>query len=197
MTGNVGVALVLALGSFALLYGAVKGYDPRSLFTSVFTGNPPTKLPPILGADDVTGTSVGGLTGGRPPGAAGATPAASRFVRALKAKFGSAIERTGIVANRNIAGTNTLSQHAYGNAVDIFARDLAAVWGWAIQNATRLSIRLVIYNGQQWSGGRISAYTGKSDHTSHVHVDFWPQYGGNPPGYPLNPGPGGTSGGAT
>jgi len=191
-----GVALLLALAAGTLIYAGFKGYDPRSLVTSVFTGNPPTELAPLPGADSASGTvpdtgTGGPITGGRPPGAGGATPAAGRFWGALMNTFGPRINSVGNVSVRPIAGTNTLSQHAYGNALDISAspETMAQIWAWAISNAGVFSVRLVIYNRKQWTRSGIGPYTSTSNpHTDHVHVDFYPQYGGTPPGHPVGGG---------
>lgn len=80
---------------------------------------------------------------------------------------------------RDIAGTNTLSDHAKGLALDV----MGAVKGqqianWAVQNAARLSITYVIWNRQYWDakGGWVP-YKGVNPHTDHVHISFSPQPG--------------------
>jgi flagellar protein FlgJ len=175
-----GVGVVLAGLSAVLIYAAFKGVDPRSLFTGVFTGNPPTPLP---GIESTVGQSaaVPGAQRGNPSSVGGATPACARFVADLKATFGGDIQNVGILSVRNIAGTDTPSQHSFGNACDIFATNKEVIWAWAIRNNLRYSVRLVIYNRRQWYKGGQSAYTGSNPHTDHVHVDFWPQYGPNGP----------------
>jgi hypothetical protein len=183
-----GVSVVLAGVAAVLIYSAFKGVDPRSLFTSVFTGNPPTPLPGtesgISGSSAASGT-VPGTQRGNASRVDGATPACARFVADLKATFGDQITSTGIVSVRDIAGSSTPSQHSFGNAVDIFSPVKDQIWAWAIRNNVRYSVRLVIYNRRQWYKGGISGYSGVNPHTDHVHVDFWPQYGGEPPGHPI------------
>lgn len=188
-----GVGVVLGGIAAVLLYAAFKGVDPRSLFTSVFTGNEPTPLAPLPSgtASEPSASVPGGnqgITRGNASAVNGATPHCARFVADLKATFGDSITQTGIVSIRPIAGTDTPSQHSYGNAVDIFCAtdaDESRVEAWAIRNNVRYSVRLVIHNGYQWYKGARSRYPGSDPHTSHVHVDFWPQYGGTPPGHPI------------
>jgi hypothetical protein len=61
-----GFALVLAIGGIALVYAGFKGYDPRTVFTGVFTGQAPSKLAAVSGtgaastpAAPVTGNTSG------------------------------------------------------------------------------------------------------------------------------------------
>lgn len=109
----------------------------------------------------------------------GATPAAAFYVAALRATFGNI--PVGIVAVRNIAGTSQLSQHAFGNAVDAMTgtndalrHDIAF---WADANRGPLSIAHLL--ADPWFPSP------RSDHWGHVHADFFPQYGGTPPGHPI------------
>ena len=182
-----GVVLLAGIAGIILTYSAFKGVDPRSLITGIFTDTPPTPLPGAsldIGAPTANQTPI---TGGRPPGSGGTTPAASRFMGAVRNKFGPQINNIGTVSVRPIAGTSTPSQHSYGNALDIFASPsaMSSIWAWSISVAGTYNVRLVIYNRRQWYSGRVSGYDGENPHTDHVHVDFWPQYCGNPPGHPL------------
>lgn len=75
---------------------------------------------------------------------------------------------------RDIAGTNTLSDHAKGLAIDVMgAVKGQQVANWAVQNAARLSITYVIWNRQYWDAkqGWVK-YTGVNPHTDHVHISF-------------------------
>jgi TP901 family phage tail tape measure protein len=89
-----------------------------------------------------------------------------------------------------IAGTNIFSQHSYGNAVDLGMSNSekirSAIWNWALKNVAPLHMGHLIYKTSIWSDENptIHAYTGVP-HTTHVHADFMPQYGGTPPGYPI------------
>lgn len=86
-------------------------------------------------------------------------------------------------ANRNIAGTNTLSDHALGKGVDIMTEKNSSEEGWAlarylVNNASELGIKYLIWDEQIWSPGRgwrgYSHPSGASnatlDHKDHIHV---------------------------
>lgn len=104
---------------------------------------------------------------------------AARWDSATKALFN--VTSSGICANRNIAGTETLSQHAYCNAVDTFASqsELEDIFYFGAANAEAFSIRLLIFHDMQFyrpsstSGGSFGRYSGIY-HAAHVHADFWP-----------------------
>lgn len=117
-------------------------------------------------------------------GAAGATFNAARWDAATKSLFN--VSSSGILSVRNIAGTSTLSQHAYGNAVDTFASwpTMDDIFDFGVANHSAFSIRLLILRDVQWySGSGYGHYSGI--YHNHVHADFWPQYGGVPPGHPI------------
>lgn len=76
-------------------------------------------------------------------------------------------------ADRNIAGTNTKSKHATGEAGDLYDPDLNKVHKWALNNP---KIGMVIYNRQIWqrdSKGewKSKKYTGVNPHDTHIHVE--------------------------
>lgn len=81
---------------------------------------------------------------------------------------------------RNIAGTDTLSDHALGLALDVMIHGDNAlgekVAAWAQANASRLGITYIIYNRRIWSVQRSKegwrAYGGANPHTDHVHLSF-------------------------
>lgn len=79
--------------------------------------------------------------------------------------------------DRNIAGTSTTSDHAFGLALDFMGgkQNLA---DYAVKNATGLGVKYVIYNNRIWSVERAGEgwrpYDGEDPHTSHVHVSFYP-----------------------
>lgn len=81
------------------------------------------------------------------------------------------------------------SQHAYGNAINVYASQfyMAVIAGWLVLNANRLNVAHVIYNRRSWNSSRRTwvDYTGRDPHTTHVHVDFHPQWTGTPPGHPV------------
>lgn len=79
-------------------------------------------------------------------------------------------------ANRKIAGTNTLSDHARGLALDFMTyRDLAkghVIAGFLTDNADRLNVKYIIWNRRIWYPGGWKKYGGVNPHTDHVHVSF-------------------------
>lgn len=107
----------------------------------------------------------------------GITPACALFIAALFLHFGPL--PIGTVAVRFIKGTHTWSQHAYGNAVDVMVSgDLhRRVAFWADANRSALSIAHLLADPYFPSP--------LGDHGTHVHCDFYPQWGGTPPGHPI------------
>jgi len=74
-----------------------------------------------------------------------------------------------------ISGTNTWSQHAYGNACDLHPPTKAygdAAYRYALSNRERFGIVTLCWYGQ---GG---CTTG---HRDHIHADFAPHRTGDPP----------------
>ena len=85
----------------------------------------------------------------------------------------------GIWSKRNIAGTNTPSQHSYGNAIDWHGKQgkldpvMQELADYLVANANKYNIANVIYNHQIWSSpGSWRSYGGRHKHEDHVHVDF-------------------------
>ncbi len=83
---------------------------------------------------------------------------------------------------RNIAGTNTPSDHNEGRAIDIFlhvgippekhiANYLFATF---IKCAKQLEMKNIIWNRQVWSqtSGQITNYTRSNPHTNHIHISW-------------------------
>lgn len=107
----------------------------------------------------------------------GATPAAARCIGVVFGVFGPM--PIGVIAVRFIAETTTWSQHAYGNAVDFMC-------------AGELHRRLAYFLQSQRGGLDIAHLLADpyfpsplGNHYNHVHVDFYPQWGGTPPGHPV------------
>ena len=82
---------------------------------------------------------------------------------------------------RTISGTDTLSQHSYGNALDFMVfnnKSLGdSVTEYLLQNRSNLDIQNIIWNKTIWNSSTNFAgksYTGQNSHTDHVHVDFTP-----------------------
>lgn len=89
----------------------------------------------------------------------------------------------GIYECRVILGTNILSQHAYGNAVDLAGSvalmDTVAHWQYKMTRRGWLPMSQLLYRGHDWfSGG--SVY----DHYNHIHDSGKPMLSGpcNRPG---------------
>lgn len=72
-----------------------------------------------------------------------------------------------------IAGTNTHSQHSYGNAVDTGGVNLEVLAKLLVKNADNLSLQNVIYHDQIWSRGvGWRHYSGIYHY--HCHADCCP-----------------------
>lgn len=82
---------------------------------------------------------------------------------------------------KHIAGSSTMSQHSYGNAVD-FGRDsmdeLYDLAYYLLGKADELSLQHVIVDDRIWTRGVGWSYYGGQRHY-HVHCDFTPQYSGS------------------
>lgn len=106
------------------------------------------------------------------------------------------LQNWGTISVRKIFGSNTWSQHAYGNAIDVsmpgWPKSLSPVWTWVLNNLAPLRVAHAIFDKQSWSYNRPYVhpydYQGEDPtlaHMNHVHVDFLPPWAGTPPGYPL------------
>ncbi|KQS66246.1 phage tail tape measure protein [Modestobacter sp. Leaf380] len=107
------------------------------------------------------------------------------------------VRNIGGFARRNIAGTNTLSDHALGKAIDVMTSDKTL--GWAIANdlafgaaKSRFNIENVIW--QQSISSRGGPFKRMADrgsptqnHYDHVHADTFANGGYVGPGSILNP----------
>jgi hypothetical protein len=107
----------------------------------------------------------------------GATPAVARCIGVVFQVFGSM--PIGVVAVRFIAETTTWSQHAYGNAVDFMC-------------SGELHRRIAFFVDANRGGLDVAHLLADpyfpsplGNHYNHVHVDFYPQWGGTPPGHPI------------
>lgn len=80
-----------------------------------------------------------------------------------------------------IAGTWTMSQHSYGNAVDIGSTSmdrLHTIANWAVAHASELVINHVIVGNTVWTRGYgWSHYSGEYHY--HVHIDAYPEQSGS------------------
>lgn len=91
------------------------------------------------------------------------------------------VQNIGGYSYRNIEGTNTLSDHAKGLALDVMTSVKGTqVANWAVQNASRLGITYVIWSRAIWDSRNNKGwtrYTGPNPHTDHVHLSFHPTAG--------------------
>src|SRR5262245_21902609 len=80
-----------------------------------------------------------------------------------------------------IAGSRTLSQHSYGNAVDIFFDSIAhqfAVFKAVEQGHSPVPVAHAISGSRIWEpGAGEHTYTG--EYHGHLHTDYIPQYSGS------------------
>ena len=109
----------------------------------------------------------------------GATPAAARCIGVVFSAFGSM--PIGVVAVRYIEGTTTWSQHAYGNAVDFMTgsdTELRHQIAFFL-DANRGGLDIAHLLADPWFPSPLG------NHFNHCHVDFYPQFGGTPPGHPI------------
>jgi hypothetical protein len=151
------------------------------------------RLAASLGISGVTATGVLPKQKLRPevavtaPGAGktagGLTAAAANYMAVIKKNFPQ-ISGYGTIAIRNIAGTNTWSQHAYGNAIDVMTGASAALRQAVafFSNQYRRMLSIAHLLADPWFASP------RGDHYNHVHADFFPQYGGTPPGQPYRSG---------
>lgn len=90
---------------------------------------------------------------------------------------------------RKIAGTNTMSVHATGRALDIHIpldggqadNDLGdPIANYLLEHADKMGVQLIIWDRWIWSVGRSGAqrsrpYTGDHDHHDHIHMELTPE----------------------
>lgn len=105
---------------------------------------------------------------------------ADRAWSAAKAYFGP-ISFLGAYVCKTIVGSGgTMSQHSYGNAVDIGAPtmdDLERIWDYFVAHADEYDIDHAIVNKKIWTRGADTHYYSGETHY-HVHLDFTPQFYG-------------------
>jgi hypothetical protein len=103
-----------------------------------------------------------------------AHPETEALAERLTARF-SGCSKGRIYDCTTVAGSDKLSHHAFGRAVDIFPKDKQQgdkIFKWCIDNAERHDIVVVIWYNQIWSTKRqyIHRYVGAHPHTDHVHI---------------------------
>ena len=107
----------------------------------------------------------------------GATPATARCIGVVFSAFGSM--PIGVVAVRFIEGTTTWSQHAYGNAVDFMCAGQLHRQIAYFLDANRGGLDIAHLLADPYFPSPLG------NHYGHVHCDFYPQWGGTPPGHPI------------
>jgi hypothetical protein len=121
------------------------------------------------------------------------TPAAKKCLNVVINRFGrSAFPSIGTYNYRKKRGGTSLSEHAYGNAIDFHVPsikipgeyDVATPKGkefgnqvkdFLLQNTVELDIEIIIWYKQIWNisdNFTKRYYDGEHPHTDHVHVDF-------------------------
>ena len=110
-----------------------------------------------------------------PGGAGNISPNAARYAGVINSVFGNL--PMGFVSRRNVAGTTSWSQHAFGNAVDVMTGANTglrqAVSAFSDVHRELLSIAHLL--ADPWFKSP------RGDHYNHVHADFNPQGTGTPP----------------
>jgi len=105
---------------------------------------------------------------------------ADAYWSAVKAEFPN-ITFLGSYVCKYIAGSTNMSQHSYGNAVDLNGGSMAfleQIANWDVAHADELHLEHVIVNRRIWTRGWGWASYGGETHF-HVHVDFLPSYSGS------------------
>lgn len=149
-----------------LLSGLKFGFGPVGSF--VYKAG--SKVADIIGRikDQMAGS---GDVGGSPNGRGGLGPRAAAARAFTMARWG--IKNIGGYANRNIAGTNQKSMHAFGKAIDIMTYNGGAIAkffagpGRKLFGVNNVIWQRRIHNAQGWH-----PYRG-IPHMNHVHVDFF------------------------
>jgi hypothetical protein len=107
----------------------------------------------------------------------GATPACARCIGVVFSAFGPL--PISVTAVRFIEGTTTWSQHAYGNAVDFMCSGELHRRIAFFLDANRTGLDIAHLLADPYFPSPLG------NHYGHVHVDFYPQWGGTPPGHPI------------
>lgn len=126
-------------------------------------------------AANVIPPNIGGPS--TPNGVGGLGPAAARAHQFVRSNWG--FQGTiGGYAYRTIAGTNVLSKHALGKAIDVMTYSNMALGQqiadfFAGPGRGAFGVDNVIWNRRIHSGRGWGPYFGVSPHTDHPHIDFY------------------------
>ena len=136
----------------------------------------------------------------------GAATAGARTLRDVLVAGFPQIDSVGIYSCRVIAGTNSMSIHGVGRALDIMISPIGGdadngagdpIAAWLMTHAQILGVQGIIFDHTIWTtsraaGARMRAYTGSNPHIDHLHVELNEQGAfENLPWYgnPTGPGP--------
>ena len=116
------------------------------------------------------------------------TPAAKKCLEVVIRQFGkNSFPMIGTYNYRTKRGGKSLSEHAYGNAIDFHVPDVNGfatpdgkqlgdrVKDFLLQNTEELDIQLIIWYREdwaRWNDFKKRYYDGEHPHKDHVHVDF-------------------------
>lgn len=184
--GNLVLALLVLGGAGVAIWAGITDPDGgvREGIRRAMAGQPITKRTGATGgASFLTTLASIGPTGAGTGGAGGGSGkyelgAVRPHVKAAAAEVGGRFNIATVYgySMRNVAGTNTLSDHARGLALDFMTRTGSALAEYVVGNAGRLAVTYVIWNRRIWSVERAAEgwrpYNGVSPHTDHVHVSF-------------------------
>ena len=112
----------------------------------------------------------------------GSTPGA-RVLRDVLIAHYAQIGSIGVYNCRVIAGSNSMSLHGVGRALDIMIPTIAGdanntagddIAHWLMQNAEMLGLQLIIWDHSIWSVSYdgIRSYGGSNPHVDHLHVEI-------------------------
>ena len=114
----------------------------------------------------------------------GGPTAGARAVRDVVIANFPQVATVGIYNCRVIAGTNSMSLHSVGRALDIMIPTTGGdadngsgdpIAAWLLENAGAIGVQSVIWDRTIWSvsrSPRARAYTGSSPHIDHLHVEL-------------------------
>lgn len=175
------------IGTGALaIYAAIQNKSPLEIVRSILRGERPEPLgttargsPIVAGAGGLETATYQGP--GKVTSKAGLQPHV-----AAEAEFIAATWRVEVqgFAVRNIAGTNTLSDHARGLALDammpaggkgVQAQNIGdAIFTHYRINAAAKHVKYIIWKNTIWSPDKGARRYAKNDHHNHDHISFYP-----------------------
>ena len=184
---NVGVSgvAVAMIGTGALaIYSAIQDKSPLEVLRSILAGERPESLGTSSRGSRLSGGSAletGTYQGtGKVTSKAGLQPHVAAEAEFIANTW--RVEVQGFVM-RNIAGTNTLSDHARGLALDammpnngkgVQAQNIGdAIFTHYRLNAKTKRVKYIIWQHTIWSPERGARRYGKNDHMNHDHISFY------------------------